>query len=328
MEFGKVNLKTLSDLDLSLPPDDPRTWIQLKKNRELDINTPIESNRESNRDSNRTSNQTKSFQLGVGCPVWGVKEWVGLVYPPGTKPKDYLYHYSRQFNTIELNTTHYRTPDAETIQRWRESTPDGFKFCVKFLQEISHRRPISSHAELTIEFIESIMGLEDKLGISFLQLPPSFSPLDLPDLQKFLEKLPQDFELAVEFRHSRFFSEHMLIPKAFQILEKTGTHAVITDVAGRRDVLHTSLPTSKVLVRFIGNDLHPSDDQRISDWVARLHTWMNLGIEEVQFFIHQSDDNKTSPELINRFIDQMNTECNLRLRKWTPLKQTEQLGLF
>lgn len=172
------------------------------------------------------------------------------------------------------------------------------------------------------------MGLEDRLGLSFLQLPPQFSPSDLPDLQEFLGQLPRDFQLAVEFRHSGFFQNHRLHFRVFELFQKSNTHVVITDVAGRRDVLHVSIPTNRVMIRFIGNNMHPTDKERIQEWVFRLRTWIKLGIKEINFFIHQSDNNKLAPDLISFFVDSMNRECSLHLPNWTPMSRDSQLDFF
>lgn len=249
------------------------------------------------------------------------------MYPQGTDPKDFLYHYSRQFTSIELNTTHYRIPDKETIAKWRETTPEGFKFCPKWPQEISHHSPLSSRAVLIREFVTNVMELSDRLGLTFLQLPPHFTPNDGRDLALFLKELPREFPLAIEFRHPAFFQEHRLRDPIYNLLAAAGATVVITDVAGRRDVLHTSLPTTKVLVRFIGNDLHATDDTRILEWAARLKSWLALGLTEVEFFIHQPGD-LSAPELIARLIDRLNEACGLSLPKWKKQDQGEQLGFF
>ena len=305
MEFGKVSVEDLAHIDFHLPDDDPRTWLALRKNTKRDA--PV--------------------RIGVGAPVWGVKEWEGKIYPLGTDAKDFLYHYSRQFTSIELNTTHYRIPDTETIVRWRTSTPDGFKFCPKWPQEISHHSPLSSRTALKREFVESVMGLEDRLGLTFLQLPPHFTPNDGRDLALFLKELPRGFPLAVEFRHPAFFRDHHLHEPIYNLLATAGVSVVITDVAGRRDVLHTSLTSTRVLVRMIGNEMHPSDATRVTDWVARLKSWLALGLSQVEFFIHQPDNVK-APELIAIFIDRLNEACGLELPKWQSQNQGEQLGFF
>lgn len=310
MEFGKIDTSLLDRTDLKLPADDPRTWIHLKKS-----------------DGSLIRSRDLASRIHIGCPAWGQKAWIGKVYPLGTTPKDFLTHYVTQFTSIELNTTHYRIPDPETIERWRDVAPPGFTYCPKFPQEVSHHRPLAHHTPQVQAFIEGVRGLGPNLGLSFLQLPETFGPRDLEDLKRLLDQIPVDFELAIEFRHHALFRDHQLIAPLFDLMAKTKTHTVITDVAGRRDVLHTSLPTRKVMVRFIGNDLHASDYERIDEWALRLKSWFHLGLEDVQFFIHEPDDIH-APDLVAHFIDRLNAELEIALPKWKPMNQGEQLGFF
>ncbi len=62
---------------------------------------------------------------------------------------------------------------------------------------------------------------------------------------------------------------------------------VITDVAGRRDVLHQRVTSNTVVIRFVGNNLHDSDYQRLNDWIERLYHWNLNGVENIYFFVHQ-----------------------------------------
>ncbi len=46
--------------------------------------------------------------------------------------------YFREFPTIELETTFYQPPSVELAQRWKQEAPDGFRFCMKAWQWITH----------------------------------------------------------------------------------------------------------------------------------------------------------------------------------------------
>jgi uncharacterized protein YecE (DUF72 family) len=193
---------------------------------------------------------------------------------PGQRPgKDYLYHYSRQFNTIELNTTHYRIPDAATITRWRTVASRGFTFCPKWPQQISHELGLQYAEAPTKAFCDSIRGLAEHLGASFLQLPPYFTPRQADVLVNFLENVPEEIPVAVEFRHEDWFRPSAVVEETFWQMEQMGISTVLTDVAGRRDALHMHLTTPTAMVRFVGNGLHPSDYRRIEDWTERLGAW-------------------------------------------------------
>ena len=43
----------------------------------------------------------------IGCAVWGYKDWVGDLFPPGSKAADFLSLYSQRLTTTEGNTTFY-----------------------------------------------------------------------------------------------------------------------------------------------------------------------------------------------------------------------------
>ncbi|HET6990830.1 MAG TPA: DUF72 domain-containing protein, partial [Bacteroidia bacterium] len=85
LDFGR--LASIDHIDFSLPDDSPATKLLLN--------------------SKASENE---FRLFTGCPVWGEKEWLGMIYPKDAKDRELLFHYSRQFNCIELNTTYYRIP--------------------------------------------------------------------------------------------------------------------------------------------------------------------------------------------------------------------------
>lgn len=286
MDFGK--LPDISQVDFTLPPDPPGNAAVLEK-------LP------------RRSGKPKAY---VGATGWGVKEWVGKIYPPKAKPADFLRHYARQFNTIELNATHYRIPDEATIQHWYDETTPDFRFCPKVPQTVSHQgifdlefnaadfaatKSEARNPQAEIErFCSAVSGLREKMGCCFIQLPPYFKPDKLSALENFLAVFTQP--LAVEVRHESWFDQSENAERLFQLLENHGVSTVITDVAGRRDAAHVRLTTGTVLVRFVGNNLHPTDFSRLDAWAQRLADWFAKGLHEVYFFTHGTD-NLIVPEL-------------------------------
>lgn len=272
MEFGK--LASLQGVDFSLPPEPPQ-------NAALLAALPTRSG------------PPRAY---LGATGYNMKPWVGHWYPPAAKERDFIRHYGAQFNTIEHNTTHYRIPDSATVARWREEVPTDFRYCPKVPQTISHARDLGVHEGELGYFCEQIAGLGERLGCCFLQLPPYFSAQGLPVLERFLDKWPHPLPLAVEVRHEDFFTNVAAATIYFSLLRDAGAATVITDVAGRRDVCHMRLTSQQVLVRFVGNNLHPTDYVRIEAWAERLRHWMEAGLHEVYFFTHEPD-NLLAPDL-------------------------------
>lgn len=272
MKFGKLH--DISQVDFTLPPDPEGTHTFLQQ-------PPFPK-------------QTST--LYIGCTGWSMKEWVGSVYPTGTKAKDYLLQYGKQFNTIELNTTHYRIPSPSMIDKWVSETPADFRFCPKVPQVISHARDLGLGDGRLLEFTEAIQPLGQKLGPCFMQFPPYVSTEHIPRLSLFLDQWPSHIPLSLEFRHESWFTQSMEAQQFFASLRNRQIGLVITDVAGRRDVLHQEVCADQVMVRFVGNGLHPTDYARIDAWVLRLVSWLQQGLNEIYFFPHEPD-NLLAPDL-------------------------------
>jgi len=304
MDFGK--LPDISQVDFRLPADHLQTLSVLTKSKK------------------------SSLEVYVGCPVWSCQEWVGKWYPPNTHSRDFLKYYAQQFNTIELNTTHYRIPDLKTINKWRESTPAYFRFCPKIPQVISHDRLLQEVALLNQTFCENVYALGSRLGICFLQLPPYFAPDKLSILENYLKQFPPQVPLSVEFRHEAWFARQQgraPIDEATAVLESYGISTVICDVAGRRDVLHQRLSTTTAVIRFVGNNLHPTDYNRIDEWISRIRTWIDMGLEKLYFFVHEPE-NILSPDLSLYFIEKINKECKLYIKPPISYQKHSQIKLF
>lgn len=289
MKFGKVASSDLSEIDFELPPLSRRSEAFLE-------------------------NKPSVLQPDIyfGATGWGMPEWIGSYYPPKTARKDFLYHYARQFNSLEFNSTHYRIPKLEQLREWREQLPSGFRLGPKIPQRISHSRDLDASDKYSSLFCESIIELGPHLGHSFMQLPPYFGRDRFPVLKQFLQRFPlKDIPLALEFRHPSWFEGNQV--EVFDFLAEKGCAAVITDVAGRRDVLHQEICTDTLVLRFVGNDLHPSDFVRLDAWIERLAQWTNKGLRQVYAFLHEPDNIRV-PELATYFVKQANKTWGLDLK--------------
>lgn len=302
MDFGR--LPDSSKIDFILPADHPATQRVLTNAKQF----------------------TKPG-LYLGCPTWTNKPWLGTYYPAGATDQQLLYWYARQFNTLEMNTTHYRIPDARAITRWRQAVPPGFIFCPKLPQIISHDQLLHHVGEPTKQFCNAILGLGPNLGMAFLQLPPFFGPDDWPVLAQFLLQFPAEVPLAVEFRHEHWFKETAVTEQVFQMLEERKVTTVLTDVAGRRDVLHMRLTTPVAMIRFNGHGLVPSDFSRLDAWADRLHQWLEQGLQTVYFFMHQKDVLDAPPALVH-LMDQLERRTGITLQRPEKLQQFVQGQLF
>ncbi len=287
MKFGR--LENIESIDFSLPPDHPGIKKILGGKRFENIGTY------------------------VGSVVWADENLVKKIYPERAGSKNYVKYYGKQFNTIELNATHYRVPDKETVKRWSDAVPEGFKFCPKVHESISHTQNITQSIELAQNFNDTIQAFGNKLGTSFLQLPPTFNTKGLNYLLEFLDVNPIR-KLAIELRHESWFEEgNEELKTLCNYLYKNNISLVITDVAGRRDVLHQRLTNKTAFIRFVANDLHATDYTRMNEWVQRLNEWIQQGLEEFYFFMHSPDKGLTA-DLAVYFINRLNKVVGLKMK--------------
>lgn len=249
--------------------------------------------------------KNKILNVYVGAPVWNDPGFPGKIYPPKARDKDFVKYYGCQFNTIELNATHYRIPEENTVRKWADAVPAGFKFCPKIHQSISHSSHIHQRIPEINAFYKSVSGFGNKLGTCFLQLPPGFEAKHNDTLFEFIDHCPIR-DLAIELRHESWFTDITALNYLCNYLYKNNLSLNITDVAGRRDVLHQRLTNKTAFIRFVANDLHPSDFKRMDDWLERLSMWIQSGLENLYFFIH-TPNKSLVPDLAVYFINRLNT---------------------
>ena len=284
MKFGNVD--NPQDIDFTLPKDHPDTLKVLNKS---------------------PSEKTNVF---VGCPNWNKSDLKGF-YPRGTK--ELLEYYSRQFNSIEFNATFYRIFSPEQFEKWYSKTPNNFKFFPKLNQEISHWKRLNEDINPVIDnYLYSAINLKEKLGCIFLQTPHNFTPKDFQRVVIFAESWPKEIPLAIEFRHTAWFNDHEVSKDLYQLLEENNISNIIVDSAGRRDIMHMRLTNSRAFIRFVGAN-HQCDYSRLDDWMQRLKNWKDVGINDINIFVHQNIE-KESPLLSAYLIRKMNLELGTDLK--------------
>ena len=149
-------------------------------------------------------------EIRVGTSAFTAAGWEGSFYPSGMKPADFLTSYATRFNTVEVDSTYYRTPSASTVRGWATKTPDNFIFALKVPQQITHEKVLVDCEKDFENFVEVMSGLGKKLGPMLLQFP-YFSRAKFKTgaeftarLQPFLKKLPKGYKFAVEIRNKNW----------------------------------------------------------------------------------------------------------------------------
>lgn len=255
----------------------------------------------------------------LGCPSWNDAAWRGSLYPSGLPASDFLAHYCSVFNTVEGNTTLYAWPSTEKIQRWATLMPEGFRFCAKLPREISQASDLRDVLELVLSFRSLLAPLGARVSPFWLQLPATFGPARLRELDLLIETL--DRPLAVEVRHRAFFGRGEEERALNRLLYHRGVERISMDTRALfscqssdpallyaqskkpqlpvRPAAFTEFPQ----VRFVGHPVLEANDAFLTPWLDKIVAWIEAG-KRPHVYLH-TPDNRLAPDLALRFHAQL-----------------------
>jgi len=261
----------------------------------------------------------------VGCAMWANRDWIGRSLPADTRPAQLLDAYSRRFGAVEGNTTFYGLPSPGSVRRWAGEAPESFRFLFKLPRTITHERRLRDAGDEVAEFCRRVEPLGSRLGPTSVQLPASFGPGQLGQLDRFLAALPGDRPWSVEVRHPDFFAGGTSEQALDGLLHRHGMDRVVLDsralfsrpAAGEAErVAQGAKPRLPVrpmatgrfpVVRFIG---HLDPDVSAAHWARWLPVvarWVDQGRSPALLF--HTADNVDAPDQALRFVDDLLTHA-------------------
>lgn len=285
----------------------------------------------------------KKYHLGL--TQWGYKEWKGEFLSSNVKPSAFLKEYASVFNAVEGNTTFYRAPDPETVQKWGDQVPDGFKFCFKFPQGITHYRRLNDVDDDVLKFLDLFDPIRSKLGPFHIQLSSQFSYNEMAKLERVIEILPVHLHYAVEVRHPDFFDKGKKEKRLTDLLKSYGIDRVVFDTR-RLHALKNNEPSVKEaqrkkpqtpvrfyttgnrpFIRYVGaNDLL-NNETHLKEWAIITADWIREG-KHPYIFIH-APETLHAPALARFFHKEVARLIGLEpMPSWPSDRENEQLGLF
>jgi uncharacterized protein YecE (DUF72 family) len=200
------------------------------------------------------------MRVWIGTSGFQYKEWRGKFYPEDLSEAKMLGYYAARLPTTEINYTFRHTPSLKTIERWRDTAPEDFRFSFKASQSITHFAKLRDCADKVAFFRKSIAPMGVKTGVVLFQLPPTFK-LDLDVLKAFLKSLPRGLRTAFEFRHASWF-----VDPVYAALRKANAALCIAE---DEDLLTPSIATAKYgYLRLRREDYKPAALKRWASWIA------------------------------------------------------------
>lgn len=131
-------------------------------------------------------------------------------FPAAYQSKSRLHYYSTLFNTVEINSSFYKTPLFTTYEKWVQEVPGDFRFSIKLARDITHAKDLKSDWAHLEKFMRTAAGTGDKKGCLLVQFPGKITLDYFSRVEQILERLTdrapaEQWPLAVEFRHPGWY---------------------------------------------------------------------------------------------------------------------------
>ena len=195
-------------------------------------------------------------QIRVGTCSWADEALTKYWYPKGVPSGARLAWYAEHFDMVEVDSTYYRLPAREMVERWAERTPDGFVMHVKAFGVMT-RHPVKIdqlppdlrdeapadergrlerpsrefRADIFQRFLEALEPLRSagKLGGLLFQFPPYVVPKEASyDYLAWAREQVGDDRMLVEFRHRAWYEEDQR-EETLRFLEEHDMAHVVVD---------------------------------------------------------------------------------------------------
>ncbi|MGB8320524.1 MAG: DUF72 domain-containing protein, partial [Ignavibacteriaceae bacterium] len=126
-------------------------------------------------------------KLHLGTCSWKYDSWKGIIYPEFGEIK-YLEEYSKHYNSVEVDQWFWslfdivKLPDIKTVEEYKKSVPEDFKFIVKVPNSITlthyysrkrgeplMKNPHFMSVDLFKEFLQIMKPFRNQIGSLIFQ---------------------------------------------------------------------------------------------------------------------------------------------------------------
>jgi uncharacterized protein YecE (DUF72 family) len=211
-------------------------------------------------------------EIRVGCSGWQYRHWRGRFYPRELPTDAWLEHYATTFDTVEVNNSFYRLPEADAFAAWARRVPPDFCFAVKASRYLTHLKRLREPREPLDRLWSRAARLGPHLGPMLYQLPPRWDR-NLDRLRDFVAALPRDRRQAIEFRDPSWYHADV-----YEVLVEGGVALCLHDMPGSATKPEPVGPF--VYVRFHGASgkyRGGYSDDELRTWAGRLREWADDG---------------------------------------------------
>lgn len=210
----------------------------------------------------------------IGTSGWNYDSWRNSFYE-GRPRSQWLAYCAERFTAIEVNATFYRLQSRATFRRWRDETPEHFRFAIKANRYLTHNKKLADPLPAIRIERERASGLGEKLAAVVWQLPEHFHKHRerLEGFARALGRAWRSVRHAVEFRHRSWFDEEVA-----EVLTRYRLANCLSDAADWP--LWEAVTTDLVYVRLHGHEqtyVSGYSEQALRTWARKIRRWLAEG---------------------------------------------------
>jgi len=228
--------------------------------------------------------------IRIGCSGWQYQHWRGNFYPAELRPSEWFQFYAARFDTVEINNSFYRLPEAETFERWREQAPRPFLYAVKASRYLTHMKKLKDPDDPLDRFFTNARELGRRLGPVLFQLPPRW-PINLERFEAFMVALgrctralrssgfSRRLRYVVEFREPSWYDD-----RVFTLMRRHRVALCLHDMKGSASAKVVVGPF--IYVRFHGWTKYAGrySDEHLDEWADWLAAHVSKGTDVYAYF--------------------------------------------
>lgn len=225
-------------------------------------------------------------------------------FPPEFKDKSRLTYYSSLLNSLEVNSSFYKVPQAATVKKWADSVPEDFVFTFKLWQEITHIKEFAYNRQDVLRFMEVINQAGNKKGCLLVQFPPSLTIERFAQVEELLGIIqniipPHGWKVAIEFRHPSWY-----ISEGYELADEYACSIVLHDIPKSAN-RQLNKKAAFVYLRFHG----PAGDYRggytddyLQQQAKQISSWRHEGKDVYVYFNNTIGDAMKNVITLNTMI--------------------------
>jgi len=254
------------------------------------------------------SAQHFSPSIRIGCSGWQYRGWRGDFYPPTLPLNRWFDYYAERFNSVEINNSFYRLPEARTFAAWGRRAPEGFEYAVKASRYLTHMKKLKDPDQPVELFFSRARRLGRSFGPVLYQLPPRW-PVNIERLTRFLNALPRRRRHAIEMRDLSWYRDEV-----FALLEARKVALCVHDMKGSASGQLAVGPFT--YVRFHGPQKYTGryPDAALDEWADWLAARAETGSPIYAYF--NNDNGGHAPRDAVRLRDRIEARLARKQRRY------------